>query len=68
MCLDHAYDLQHIAIKYHFICEQVSDKMIKLEYCPTDLMVVDAIFTKGLDKLCKICSQAGILELPTHYY
>ena len=40
---------KHIAIKYHFICEQVSDGTAKLQYCPTEEMVAD-MFTKGLSR------------------
>ena len=59
---------KHIAIKYHYIREQVSSGTIKLKYCPTDQMLAD-IFTKGLNReqFCKLRSQAGIIELPTHY-
>ena len=59
---------KHIAIKYHFIREQVSNGMIKLEYCPTNQMLAD-MFTKGLsrEQFCKLRSQAGVTELPTHY-
>jgi hypothetical protein len=59
---------KHISIKYHFIREQVSNGAINLEYCPTNQMLVD-MFTKGLsrDQFCKLRSQAGIMELPTHY-
>ena len=57
---------KHIAIKYHFIREQVSNGMIKLEYCPTNEMLAD-MFTKGLNReqFCKLRSQAGIIERPT---
>ena len=38
---------KHIAIKYHFIREQVQNGTIKLKYCPTSQMLGD-VFTKGL--------------------
>ena len=38
---------KHIAVKYHFTCEQVSDGTVKLQYCPTKEMVAD-MFTKYL--------------------
>ena len=59
---------KHIAIKYHFIREQVQNGTIKLKYCPTSQMLAD-IFTKGLsrDQFCTLRSQMGIMELPSHY-
>ena len=56
---------KHIAIKYHFIREQVQNGTIKLKYCPTSQMLAD-IFTKGLsrDQFCTLQSQ---MELPSHY-
>ena len=38
---------KHIAIKFHFIREQVNNNRIKLQYCDTRNMIAD-IFTKGL--------------------
>lgn len=38
---------KHIAIKYHFIRDQVSNGSIELKYCKTNDMVAD-IMTKGL--------------------
>ena len=59
---------KHIAIKYHFIREQVGNGTIELKYCPTNEMLAD-MFTKGLsrEQFSKLRSQAGIVELPTHY-
>ena len=37
---------KHIAIKFHFICEQMSNGMIKLEYCPTNQMLADMFTTE----------------------
>ena len=56
---------KHIAIKYHFIREQVQNGTIKLKYCPTSQMLADILFTKGL--FCTLRSQKGIMELPSHY-
>ena len=41
--------VKHIAIKYHFILEQVSDATVELQYCPTGEMVED-VFTKSLSR------------------
>ena len=41
------YRSKHIAIKYHFVRDQVGKGTVKLEYCPTKEMVAD-ILTKGL--------------------
>ena len=59
---------KHIAIKYHFIREQVGNGTIELKYCPTNEMLVD-MFTKGLsrEQFSKLRSPAGIVELPTYY-
>ena len=40
---------KHIDLCYHFICEAVEDKRIKMEYIPTGENVAD-IFTKPLPK------------------
>ena len=40
---------KHISIKYHFLREQVSQKMVKLEYIDTKEQIAD-IFTKPLPK------------------
>ena len=40
---------KHIPIKYHFLREQVSQKVVKLEYVDTKEHIVD-IFTKPLPK------------------
>ena len=59
---------KHIAIKYHFIREQVSNGIIQLQYCPTREMTAD-IFTKGLscERFCKLRNMAGVIQLPEHY-
>ena len=40
---------KHIPIKYHFLREQVSQKVVKLEYIDTKEQIVD-IFTKSLPR------------------
>ena len=59
---------KHIAIKYHFIREQLSDGTIQIQYCPTREMVAD-IFTKGLggEQFRKLRDMAGVIQLPEHY-
>ena len=41
---------KHIAIKYHFIREHVSNGTVRLEYCPTKDMIADML-TKGLPQV-----------------
>ncbi len=38
---------KHIDIQFHYICEQIEEKSIQLEYTPTTFMTV-GIFTKHL--------------------
>ena len=59
---------KHIAIKYHFIREQVSNGTVNLQYCPTEEMVAD-MFTKGLsrERFCKLRDMAGVIQLPDKY-
>ena len=40
---------KHIDLRYHFVCEAVEDRKIKLEYIPTAKNIAD-IFTKPLPK------------------
>ena len=40
---------KHIPIKYHFLREQVAEKIVKMEYVPTEEKTTD-IFTKPLAK------------------
>ena len=37
----------HIAIRYFFIADQISNKELRVEYCPTEDMVAD-LFAKAL--------------------
>lgn len=41
--------VKHIDTRHHFICEQVLNRKINLEYCPTEDMTAD-ILTKGLNR------------------
>ena len=38
---------RHIAIRYFFIADRISNKELRVEYCPTEDMVAD-LFTKPL--------------------
>ena len=55
---------KHIAIKYHFIRDEVKNGAIKIQYCRTNDMVAD-MFTKGLyaDQFQKLRDMAGVKEL-----
>ena len=55
---------KHIAIKYHFIREQVCDNTIELQYCRTNDMIADML-TKGLhaEQFAKLRHMAGIKEM-----
>ena len=55
---------KHIDIRYHFIREQIELGIIKLEYCPTEVMTADML-TKGLngERFCKLRESTGICEL-----
>ena len=54
MCKNPQYHgrAKHIDIRHHYIREQVSNKEIQVEYCPTNNMAAD-IFTKGTVYLYK---------------
>ena len=43
----HHLRTKHIDVRHHFICEMIEDKVIELEYCPTEGMVAD-VLTKAL--------------------
>ncbi len=55
---------KHIAIKHHFVREQVSAGAIELEYCRTEDMIAD-ILTK-CSTFEKLREMAGIVPLPIH--
>jgi hypothetical protein len=55
---------KHIAIKYHFIREEIKKGTIEIKYCTTEDMVADML-TKGLyaERFAKLSKMAGIKEL-----
>ena len=57
---------KHIAIKYHFIRDQVKEGTIDLKYCRTEEMLADAL-TKGLseEKFHLLRQKIGIEEMDT---
>ena len=42
--------MKHVAIKYHFIRDQVDNGTVVLKYCKTEDMLAD-IMTKGLPRV-----------------
>lgn len=54
---------KHIAIKYHFVREQVGNGKVKLSYCPSKDMIADML-TKGLPcvQFEKLRKMAGVME------
>ena len=58
---------KHIAIKYHFIREQVRNGKVELKYCRTNDMVAD-IMTKGLSgkQFEKLRFMAGVAPMTKH--
>ena len=59
---------KHIAIKYHFVREQVSNENLELRYCKTNDMIAD-MMTKGLsgeqfEKLRHMAGMAPMIEYP----
>ena len=65
-CIAMAKNLQchgkskHIDIKYHFDRDLVSDKMIKLKYCPTKKMVADILTKDVTQEQFYLCQKAGM--------
>ena len=59
---------KHIPVKYHFLREQVSHKVVKLEYVDTKEQVAD-IFTKPLPKKAfeNIRKKMGVIPLQKLY-
>ena len=47
-----------IDVRYYFIKDQIDQKLMRLEYCPTDLMVAD-VLTKPLQgtQFCRLRAQ-----------
>jgi hypothetical protein len=58
---------RHFSVKYHFVKEAVTEKMLKLEYTPTKEQVAD-IFTKALDRelFGKFRSAMGVVPRETY--
>ena len=58
---------KHIAIKYHFIREQVSSGKLELKYCKTNDMIADML-TKGLSgkQFKKVRLMAGVTSIIEH--
>ena len=55
---------KHIAIKYHFIRDEVQKGTVNVQYCKTEDMAAD-MMTKGLysDRFSKLRKMAGVEEL-----
>ena len=55
---------KHIAIKYHFIRDEVKKRKIDVQYCKTEDMIADML-TKGLyaERFIKLREMAGVKEL-----
>ena len=58
---------KHIAIKYHFIREQVSSGKLEMKYCKTNDMIADML-TKGLsgEQSEKLRLMAGVTSIIEH--
>ena len=58
---------KHIAIKYHFIRDQVDNNNVELRYCRTNDMIADML-TKGLngEQFVKLRRMAGVREMIDH--
>ena len=56
---------KHIAIKYHFIRDQVDKGIVELKNCPTHEMIA-GMMTKGLlkEQFTKLRMKAGVTTLP----
>jgi hypothetical protein len=55
---------KHIDTRYHFVREQVTNGILKLQYCPTEEMIADT-FTKPLlkTKFDYFCKRLGLTEV-----
>ena len=55
---------KHIEIRYHFVKDLIDKCEIKLDYCPTEDMLADAL-TKGVNKnkLLKFRNMMGLCKL-----
>ena len=58
---------KHIPINYHFLCEQVVEKNIKLEYINTKDQITH-ILTKPLPREAfeHLCQKMGVISLASH--
>ena len=58
---------KHIAVKYHFIRDQVENNNMELKYCRTNGMIADML-TKGLngEQFAKLRHMAGVREVIDH--
>jgi len=63
----HHARIKHMEIKTHYVREKLEEKLVKLVYCPTEMMIAD-VFTKALPvaqhyKLCNMMGMYGRKEL-----
>jgi hypothetical protein len=56
---------KHIAIKYHFIRENVKRKLIDLQYCPTDKMLSDSLTKPVSGPVFAHCKQGFMRSMGT---
>jgi len=56
---------KHIDIRYHFVCESLSNGLISINYVPNDEMLAD-IFTKGLNRIKHLRLMEGLNLKPCH--
>jgi KUP system potassium uptake protein len=58
---------KHITIRYLYAREQQENNLIRVKYCPTEMMIAD-IFTKALPskQFCNLRNLLGIIELKPH--
>ena len=66
----HHARIKHMEIKTHYVREKLEEKLVKLVYCPTELMIAD-VFTKALPaaqhyKLCQMLGMYGRRELESN--
>jgi hypothetical protein len=62
---EHHSRMRHLLPKYHWLREQVEDKVFSLEYVPTTAMRAD-ILTKPLETVAhqRVCSLLGLISQP----
>ena len=61
---EHHAQTKHIDIQYHFVRDCIENRKVKLEYCPTEDMVADAL-TKPMarDRHRKMMERMGLEEV-----